>query len=288
MLSSKQLIEISGISRATLNNYVSLGILPAPIIKTPSESEGRATRLGYFDEAAAQRIKQVQLLKRKGMSMAQIARELGQPLPTEADLSQSPDSAEIIPRNSGESPQDERFTSNTAPSSDAAQGSLRKPPLPGLNQTLSFDISIGDLPGPAYMVNNNFELIWWNSNAQHSFFNYNQELPTDLESRNLLKMLFSTESGTNADRMSELLRPHLAAGKKRLSQQALMKVYSALNSNQLSLLKDLYDEVEPVGREPMIHFPAMLADSSGELSPHDLYICFYREGIFFTYSPVVL
>ena len=22
--------------------------------------------------------------------------------------------------------------------------------------------------------------------------------------------------------------------------------------------------------------------------PHDLYICFYREGIFFTYSPVIL
>ncbi len=30
MLNSKQLIEITGISRATLNNYVALGILPKP------------------------------------------------------------------------------------------------------------------------------------------------------------------------------------------------------------------------------------------------------------------
>ena len=53
MLNSKQLNEITGISRATLNNNVALGILPNPVIKTPSESEGRATRLGYFHEDAA-------------------------------------------------------------------------------------------------------------------------------------------------------------------------------------------------------------------------------------------
>ncbi len=138
------------------------------------------------------------------------------------------------------------------------------------------------------MVNNNFELIWWNNIAQHSFFNHNDELPGDLESRNLLQLLFGTESASDADRMGEILRPHLAAGKKRLSQQALMKIYSALDGNQLGILKDVYEQTQPVGKEPMIHFPTMLLDGDGELTPHDLYICFYREGIFFTYSPVVL
>ena len=288
MLNSKQLIEITGISRATLNNYVALGILPAPIIKTPGENEGRATRLGYFDEAAADRIQQVKLLKRKGMSMAQIARELSEPLPQSTEVSQSSASANGASETRQKSQQDTRPSMVSAISSDAGQGSPGKLPLPGLSQNLSFDGTIEDLPGPAYMVNNNFELIWWNGNAQHSFFNHNQELPGDLESRNLLKLLFGTESGTDQDRIAELLRPHLAAAKKRLSQQALMRVYSALNANQLGLLKDLYEQVEPVGKEPMIHYPTMLVDSSGELSPHDLYICFYREGIFFTYSPVVL
>ena len=283
MLSSKQLIEITGISRATLNNYVALGILPAPIIKAPSENEGRATRLGYFEKTAAERIKQVQMLKREGMSMAQIARDLNAPLPH--DSSTAP--TDTKQKTDSLSPQDTGPSATTA-HSDTDPESSGNVPLNSFAQNLSFDGTIEDLPGPAYMVNNNFELIWWNSNAQHTFFHHNQELPGDLESRNLLKLLFSTEAVSDADRMGDLLMPHLAAGKKRLSQQALMKVYSALNSNQLAMLKDLYEQVKPVGKEPMIHFPVMLVGSNGEVTPHDLYICFYREGIFFTYSPVVL
>lgn len=282
MLNSKQLIEITGISRATLNNYVALGILPAPVIKTPGENEGRATRLGYFDKSAAERIRQVQLLKRQGMSMAQIARELSAPIEKDDEVA-------------GTAPEDSRSNqtaiidnADSSLSSDAGQGSPGKLPSFGVGQTLSFDGTIEDLPGPAYLVNNNFELIWWNSKAQHDFFNHNHDLPSDLESRNILKLLFSTESATDADRMRDLLRPHLAAGKKRLSHQALIKVYSALDGDQLGILKDLYEQVEPVGKAPMIHFPTMLIDSDGKLTPHDLYICFYREGIFFTYSPVVL
>ena len=79
MLTSKQLIEITGISRATLNNYVALGILPNPVVKTPGEEGGRATRLGYFEEEAVDCIKKVQALKKEGFSMAEIAEKLGQP-----------------------------------------------------------------------------------------------------------------------------------------------------------------------------------------------------------------
>ncbi len=88
-----------------------------------------------------------------------------------------------------------------------------------------------------------------------------------------------------------MLKPHLAAGKKRLTQQALIKIYSALSAEQLRLLKDLYEEVEPIGKEPMVHFPAILPMSdadSGQGDMFDLYVCFYREGILFTYSPVQL
>lgn len=288
MLNSKQLIEITGISRATLNNYVALGILPNPIIKTPGENEGRATRLGYFDDAAVERIQQVQQLKKQGMSMAQIAKQLSAALGSDEQNSAIPASMTETRGESGNILQERRAQGTAATSSNAEQESPgRQLPSP-LNQTLSFDGSIEDLPGPAYMVNNNFELVWWNQEAQHSFFNYSGELPNDLQSRNLLKLLFGTRSATVADRMHELLLPHIAAGKKRLSQGALMKIYSSLDGDQLGLLKHAYEQAEALGKEPMIHIPTMLLDNDGTLSPHDLYICFYREGIFFTYSPVVL
>lgn len=288
MLNSKQLIEITGISRATLNNYVALGILPSPIIKTPGENEGRATRLGYFEDDAVQRIEQVQQLKKQGMSMAHIAEQLSASLAQ--DIQDEPIAASVTGSlgKSRNRLQDTRTAITSAFSSDAGQASPDKLFPPTLSQSLSFDGSIEDLPGPAYMVNNNFELIWWNSKAQYSFFNQNADLPSDLESRSLLKLLFGTGSAADPEQMRELLAPHLAAGKKRLSHQALIKIYSALNADQLGILKDVYEQTQPVGKEPVIHFPTMLPDGDGELTPHDLYCCFYREGIFFTHSPVVL
>ena len=259
MLNSKQLIEITGISRATLNNYVALGILPNPVVKTLSGEEGRATRLGYFEEDAVACIKKVQELKKQGLSMAKISAQLGSHVP-------SPSSRQAS-------------TPSTIVSSVGEQGSLTD---------LSLEASIENLPGPAYMVNNNFELIWWNDCAVDSFFPGNGEFSGELDSRNLLKLLFSTGLAEDADKLRNLLEPHIAAGKKRLNQAALMKVYATLDGAQLRVLKDLYDHVEAIGKEPVVHFPSILPGADGEPMFCDLYICFYREGILFTYSPVLL
>lgn len=260
MLNSKQLIEITGISRATLNNYVAQGILPNPVIKTPVGEAGRATRLGYFDEDAVERIRLVQSLKKQGLSMAQIADQLG------------PD----------KTPPRAPATLSAVPPQSSARVS-GQPVAP-----LSFDVSIDELPGPAYIVNNNFELIWWNDSANERFFGNGQRLSGDLGGRNLLKMLLNSASDTHA--LRELLEPHVAAAKKRLSQQSLVKVYSTLDARQLSLLKDIYEDAKPLGKEPLVHFPVLLRDETGstEPAPCDLYVCFYREGILFTFSPVVL
>lgn len=257
MLNSKELIEITGISRATLNNYVALGILPNPVVKTPVDGAGRATRLGYFDDAAVDCIRRVQEMKKQGYSMAQIAEELG-------------GKASPVP------------TTSSPVSTASSEGEPRS------LTTLSFAASVDSFPGPAYMVNNNFELIWWNDSASESFFGRDRDLPGDLESRNLLKLLFSAQPASDERQLEDLLTPHMAAAKNRLSQQSLIKLYSAISPDELSVLKGIYDNVEAIGREAMIHFPAILRGRSGEAEVFDLYICFYREGILFTYSPVQL
>ena len=73
MLNSKQLIERAGISRATLNNYIALGILPRPVVQRSGPEDGRAPRIGYFPKQALDLIAEVQRLKQEGLSMARIA-----------------------------------------------------------------------------------------------------------------------------------------------------------------------------------------------------------------------
>ena len=74
MISSKALLDQTGMSRATLNNYIALGILPKPGVLSQADdaSSGAKRLLGYFPADAVDRIRAVQSLKSEGLSIAEI------------------------------------------------------------------------------------------------------------------------------------------------------------------------------------------------------------------------
>ena len=76
MLTSKEILDRTGISRATLNNYISLGLLSKPMIANPGIADG-PRQLGYFPDDAIERVLQVQKLKQQGVSMNEIVSNLG-------------------------------------------------------------------------------------------------------------------------------------------------------------------------------------------------------------------
>jgi adenylate cyclase len=71
-ISSKELMARTGISRATLNNYISLNIIPSPIIRRPEEPGG-PTKIGYFPVWVLERLAKVRELKAGGMRIPEIA-----------------------------------------------------------------------------------------------------------------------------------------------------------------------------------------------------------------------
>ncbi len=77
MLNSKEILEQTGISRATLNNYIGWGIVPKPEVLPPEPQDGGAPRIGYFPDAIVGRIAEIQRLKKEGWSMARIAEHFG-------------------------------------------------------------------------------------------------------------------------------------------------------------------------------------------------------------------
>ena len=72
MISSKEVMARTGISRATLNNYIGLDLIPSPSVRPPEEPGG-PTKIGYFPEWVVERIEKIQRLKGQGMRMSQIA-----------------------------------------------------------------------------------------------------------------------------------------------------------------------------------------------------------------------
>jgi adenylate cyclase len=70
-ISSKEILARTGISRATLNNYIGLNLIPPPTVRKPKEVGG-PTKIGYFPEWVVDRIDRVRQLKSEGMRMSQI------------------------------------------------------------------------------------------------------------------------------------------------------------------------------------------------------------------------
>ena len=71
MISSKEVMARTGISRATLNNYIGLNLLPPPSVRRPEEPGG-PTKIGYFPEWVIERVEKIKEFKGQGMRMSQI------------------------------------------------------------------------------------------------------------------------------------------------------------------------------------------------------------------------
>jgi class 3 adenylate cyclase len=117
LLHSKELLEKTGISRATLNNYISWGIVPRPQVLPPGPHHGAAPRIGYFPEEVIKRIADIQRLKKEGWDMKRISQHFagGQDAvraqPPAAD--QQPAASDVAIARVGASP--DRPTPGTAP-----------------------------------------------------------------------------------------------------------------------------------------------------------------------------
>ena len=164
MLTSVALLESAGISRATLNNYIALGLLPRPEVRRQATVPGEApVTLGYFPDWAAERIQQIQELKRSGVSMDDIKDLLSETSEPVAQIA-APPAPVLVPapvplvRPAADTP--------PAVEKRSAPGSVRA--------SESVQVSVENIPYAAYMVNFEFQLIWLNPLAQKEFFAGNQ------------------------------------------------------------------------------------------------------------------
>lgn len=269
MLSSKDLIDQTGISRATLNNYIQLGLLPRPQVR-PAISGGRATRMGFFPPATLDTIRDINALKSEGYAMSDIQAKLAtQPTPKQAAVAHA----------------------SGAPLTSAGPADTGSPALPGgTTTTVPFDksamrLTLDQVEHPSYLVNPMFELEWHNDAALEKVLG-RQALSTDIKERSLFALLLDeTATVHGAGGFEDLLGFHLSVAKNRMQRRQLLSLDTDLGDEDLDKLARLYDTVEPVGHGRVVHAQVNLG-TAGQDAWHNVYVSFFREGIFFTYSPM--
>jgi len=72
LISSIALLAKTGLSRATLNNYIKMGMIPRPIVKKPDDPSIKAKQIGYFKDSVWGTIEKIKLYKKEGRSMKEI------------------------------------------------------------------------------------------------------------------------------------------------------------------------------------------------------------------------
>jgi adenylate cyclase len=254
MISSKKILLQTGISRATLNNYIALGILSKPLVRQPAPGEADAPSLGYFPDWALERIEQVHRMKTEGLTMAEIAARLGGKQETAGGANKA--------------------DMGSAVSIEQVPGSERR----------SLQLTLDDIVHPAYMVNYNFELTWYNEAARANILGF-ETPPPGSESRSIFLMMLTSGIKDDAQRLNQLLRLHLTFAKARLAKASVLGILKNLDPQQTALIDKMYDESDTITGQTVVEVPYVFhAEDSGPQA-WQAYGIYFREGILIVHIP---
>lgn len=289
LITSKEVLSKTGISRATLNNYIKMGILPRPVVQKAGEDMQGVKQIGYFPESAVWRIEVVKRLKREGEPMDKIARQFAgdasivEMFP-DAEEHERPDSG---PDSGSEKPkQDERVSVKGMERDKTFREESRR------GQNLRFSerkndlkLTITDMDFPAYLISHNFEVEWVNKKAEEKIFNLPVSSIDDVESRNIFKLFFSLEFHSNLENWKDIISFHMPFVKHRYDKKSLSKIFRGISDSEVRFLEDFYRDEDQVGESPASHTPIQLRMKDGEVEYLHIYCMRFREGIFFLYVP---
>lgn len=268
-LTSREVLAQAGISRATLNNYIALGILPRPQVARGANLSGRRVpRIGHFPSSALSVIAQVERLKREGYLMSEIVDMLKNgTLPAPQPATAPVAAPRALP------PSVANVTSLNGNDKRVASGGLR--------------LTLDQIESPAYLVNGRFELEWANDQAQRDILGGQVKMSADISERNLFTFLLRAAPVRAAADANEIMRFHMAIAKKRMPRASLFALGRDLESGEVEHLTRLHDavETESAGMGQIAHAQVNFASAGEPARWFDLYASFFREGVFFTYHP---
>jgi transcriptional regulator with XRE-family HTH domain len=258
LITSKEILSVTGISRATLNNYIKMGIIPKPVVRKPIAGMEGVKKIGYFPRIVLDRIKTVKELKGKGHSMEDISKRFGQ----KRIRAQKKEKVEAEP------PAPERMAVRTA---EIYGGEVK--------------VTFEDVSFPSYLVNYRFEVEWINREAEEKILKQGVSLVRDVGARNIFKLLFNWEFHNLVQNWKDIASFHMAFAKAKYSKTWISRLYRGISKREVSILEEIYDKVSTSPKESIKHTPLNLLLKDGTTESYRVYSIFFREGMFFNYAP---
>jgi len=262
LISSKEILEKTEISRATLNNYIKMGIIPRPIVQSPREDLKDIRKIGYFPETVIDRINTVKKLKKEGYSMENIAMKF---IDMQIDENEEDEIESRLLFKDGMSR--ERGNSEKIHAKD-----LR--------------LHIEEISFPAYLLNYDFEIAWINKDAEEKILKQNIMIIEDVGQRNIFKLFFNWEFHSLIKNWKDLVIYHMSFAKAKFSKTWLAKLYRGISKREIQVLEKIYD-VTSIFQDQIIKDTNInLLMKDGSTKRYRVFSMFFREGTLFVYIPI--
>jgi adenylate cyclase len=312
MITSKDLLARTGVSRATLNNYISMNLLPRPEVKRVSPAPGEApTTLGYFPDWAITRIEEIRSLKQSGMSIDAIKSKLANQNEPEYP---APSLQDTVSNSVEEKPQTKQTSlAAEAPTTDPqpevvenkklelnhltkeikesntlnlerpqSEWQARKPSTSSAvsgSAQQSLSLSIEQIDYPAYMINYESHLVWLNEHAKAALFS-DAAIPDRADERSILPALLKWSADLTDEDKAQFFAAHFEQIKHRLSEQAFAKTTLLLSEQDRSLMHRMYAEAQPSENKLLNSYNVQRNQDSYQLMAIN-----FREGVLLVYLP---
>jgi class 3 adenylate cyclase len=147
-------------------------------------------------------------------------------------------------------------------------------------QSGSLQLTLDNIAYPAYMINQNFELVWINPAAKQCLFGGQLDLPQTSDARNLFRLLPIKRS-----EWSSLLGFHVGIAKSFLTAESFSNVCRGLDPVAYARLQAAYLESPEEPTRPIVQSTVRLPDEQGEETYYSAYASFFREGMFIVLAP---
>ncbi len=145
-------------------------------------------------------------------------------------------------------------------------------------------LTLQELATPAYLVNNNFEVDWINSQAEELIFRTPVAQIQEAEGRNVFRLLFEKLLlGTGGLPNEGLSSLHMKFFKARHPKSSLDKVCEGIGSARISALQSQYEQVDAAQGGLHESYISLLSPD-GMKQIYHVHAIVYREGVFFLYT----
>lgn len=263
LITSKELLARTDISRATLNNYIKYGILPRPVVRSSPGSREGPTKIGYFPSWVLDRILTVQKMKREGDSMGDIVLKLRDHIGSSEHSLKFDDRAGTFPLG------DRRIPSEKVVFACGIE---------------SISLDVENLQCAAYFINRDFEIEWANEAAAREFFNQSVNSILGGENRNIFKRLLGWEFHDSVENWRDFIAFQMGFAKRFLRRDTVAKLYHGMTEGEREFLERAYDETREMAAKGVVERPLRIRRKNGEELTYSVYTVFFREGLFFVFD----